>query len=594
MKYQNREEIEEKYKWDLKHIFPTIEDWQKAYDKIEENIKKLKDYEGKLADSSETLLGFLNLDTETSELFERIAVYARMSEDENTKDPERQTLVQKISPLSLKYSTATSFFSNEVLKISEEKMQKFYKNENLLFYKDALTEMLRGKSHVLSPEKEEVLAQTGLLYSAGDTFRKLDNADLVFEDIYNSKGEKLPLNNANFSTYLSSNDRTLREQAFKSMYKAYSGMKNTISSTMLGNLNKDKFYAQIRNYNSSIERALFDDNISTEVYENLIKAVHENLPSLHEYVKLRKEILGYKELHTYDMYVELFDAGEKEIPYEKAYEMMLDALSVLGEDYINKLIEARDGRWIDVYPTEGKRNGAYSWGPYKKAYVLLNHKDDLDSAMTLVHEMGHHMHSRLSDNNLPYTYAQYSIFVAEVASTVNEVLLMRYLIDKATDDNEKKYLISEFLDKFKSTLFRQTQFAEFEKIAHEKVDKDETLTGEDMNNIYAELNKKYYGEALTHDEEIQYEWSRIPHFYNGFYVFQYATGFSAAIAIADRILTEGQPAVDDYLKFLSSGGSDYPIELLKIAGVDMSTPKPVNDALKVFKDLIEELKELNK
>ena len=590
-----RRDIAEKYKWNLNHIFPSEQSWVATIEKIENQIDQLISLKGTLGTSASTLVKFLELKTETGLLFEKVAVYARMHEDENTKDSKRQAMVQKLSPLRLKYSSGLSFFVNELLNIEETTIQSFYEQEEKLqFYKPYLDEIFRSKEHILSPEKEEVLAQTGLLYSADDTFRKLNNADMTFDPIITEDG-KLPLTNGNYATYLNSPKRHIREQAFKNVYKAYSGLKNTIASTMLGNIKKDVFYSKIRHYPSSLEAALFDDNVSLEVYENLIDTVKKNIAPLHKYVELRKKTLDLDSLHMYDMYVPLVDGFDKEITYEEAYDTMKKALAVLGDEYVSLLEEARTGGWIDVFETEGKRSGAYSWGPYgTHPYVLLNHKENLDSMFTLAHEMGHALHSAYSDKQLPYLYAGYSIFVAEVASTVNEVLLMRYLLANSDDKEMKIYLINEFLDKFKSTLYRQTQFAEFEKIVHEKVEQDEPLTGDDMNRIYLQLNRDYYGDSLVHDEEIQYEWSRIPHFYNAFYVYQYATGFSAAIAIAEKILTEGEPAVNDYLAFLKSGGSDYPIELLKIAGVDMSSPKPIDDALQYFAKLVAELEELTK
>lgn len=589
-----REHVDEKYKWKLSDIFSSHRDWSDTIECIEKNIEALASYKGALARSASDLCAFLDLKTETSHLYERVAVYARMQEDENTKDSNRQSMVQRLSPLGLKYASGLSFFHNELLTIDENTMNTFYgQNEKLRFYKPYLDEILRNKQHILSPEKEEVLSQTGLLYSADDTFKKLNNADITFEAIIDENGNKLPLTNGTYATYLNSPNRAIRKQAFENVYKAYGGLKNTIASTMLGNIKKDIFYSKIRQYPSSLEAALFDDNVSLDVYENLINTVKKNTTPMHKYVNLRKKTLGVEELHMYDMYVPLVDGFDKKISYEEAYDTMKKALAVLGDEYIELLEEARTNGWIDVYETDGKRGGAYSWGPYgTHPYVLLNHKDNLDSMFTLAHEMGHALHSAYSDKSLPYIYAGYSIFVAEVASTVNEVLLMRYLLDNSEDKEMKIYLINEFLDKFKSTLYRQTQFAEFEKITHEKVENDEPLTGDDMNAVYRQLNHEYYGDGVVHDEEIMLEWSRIPHFYNAFYVYQYATGFSAAIAIAEKILTEGQPAVEDYLTFLKSGGSDYPIELLKIAGVDMGSPKPIEDALQYFSSLVDELEVL--
>lgn len=596
MTLQKRDAIDATYKWDLTHIFASMDEWENAYQTIEKNITLLGTYEGKISTSAAALRAFLDLKTETSLLFEKIAVYARMQEDENTKDSKRQALVQRIQPLGIDFSSTCAFFDSEFLSIEEKTLQAFYEQEEgLRFYQDYLEEINREKAHILSKEQEEVLAQTGLLYTADDTFRKLENADLTFEPIVDEKGEPQILTNGTYSTFISSEDRAVRKQAFTNLYRSYKGVKNTIASTMIGNLQKDLFYSKIRKYGSSLEAALFGDNVPVDVYNNLIETVRKKTPILHQYVSLRKKLLNVEELHMYDMYAPLVNGYDEKIPYEKAYDTMVEALHVLGDDYVARLQEARTGGWIDVYETEGKRGGAYSWGPYgTHPYVLLNHTDDLDSLFTLAHEMGHALHSAYSDANLPYLYAGYSIFVAEVASTVNEVLLMRHLLANSEDKQMKIYLINEFIDKFKGTLFRQTQFAEFEKITHEKIEANEPLTGDDLNELYLQLNKDYYGDGVVHDDEIAYEWSRIPHFYNAFYVYQYATGFSAAIAIADRILKEGEPAVAAYKQFLSSGGSDYPIELLKIAGVDMSTAEPIERALQVFEELVEELDTLTK
>jgi len=593
---KKREEIQKEHKWNLNDLFKDLKAWEESYKTVEGKIAELAAYKGTLSQSPKKLLNFLNLKTETSLLFEKIYVYARMNEDENTKDSKKQTLVQKLSPLELNYSTNLAFFENEFLEIKEEALAEYYeKEEGLTFYKKYLNEILRGKNHILTPEKEEVLAQTNILYSADDTYSKLNNADMSFDPVIDSNGQVLPLTNGTYYTYISSKDREIRKQAFKNMYKSYMGLKNTLASTMLANVKKDVFYSKIRNYHSSLEASLYSDNVPLSVYENLIETVKENSHHMHKYVALRKKLLGVDELHMYDMYAPLVPGYDEKIPYEKAYDTMKEALKVLGDDYVNMLEEARNGGWIDVYETEGKRTGAYAWGAYgTHPYVLLNHRDDLDSMFTLAHEMGHALHSHYSDSSLPYLYAQYTIFVAEVASTVNEVLLMKHLLKNSTDKEMKISLVNEFLDKFKGTLYRQTQFAEFEKITHERVESDESLTGDDMNEIYLGLNKEYYGSSLVHDEEIQYEWSRIPHFYTSFYVYKYATGFSAAIAIADRILNEGQAAIDDYLKFLKSGGSDYPIELLKIAGVDMNSKKPIENALKMFGELVDEMEELTK
>jgi oligoendopeptidase F len=595
MPIKKREDIEEKYKWNLQDMYETLEKWEDDYKQAEKLIDEAAIYKGKLKDSAGNLYNYLELTIKISNIFERLANYASRLEDQNTKNTKSQALRQRLSPLSLKYREKLSFFNNELMEIDADVLESFYKEEAKLgFYKKHIDEILRNKAHILSKEKEEVLAQTSELYSASETFNKLNNADITFEPVIDKDGNELVLTNSNYSTYISSSDREIREQAFKNLYKTYDGLKNTIASTYLGNLKKDKFYSKIRNYGSTLDSHLFSDNIPKSVYENLINTVKKNIEPMEKYISLRKKILGLDEVHMYDLYAPIVKDSEKEISYEEAYETMKKGLAPLGEEYVSILEEARVNRWIDVYENEGKRSGAYSSGPYGvHPYVLLNHKDDVDSMFTLAHEMGHALHSYYSNQANPYLYADYTIFVAEVASTVNEVLLMKYLLNNTNDRLLKLSLVNEFLDKFKGTLYRQTMFAEFEKITHDKVEASEPLTVDDFNEIYLQLNKDYYGEELIHDDEIKLEWARIPHFYNAFYVYKYATGFSAAIAIAERILNEGKPAVDDYLKFLKSGGTDYPIEELKIAGVDMSSPVPIENALKLFKELVDELENLS-
>jgi oligoendopeptidase F len=590
-----RNEIPEEYKWNLEAIYPDDSSWEQDFHKTEELSQKVSQFKGKLAESPRQLLECLNLDTEVSCLMEKVYVYAAMRKDQDTRDSKYQGLVQRAGSLSVKVNEATSFIVPEILQIPDGTLENFYESEpELQFYKKYLNKILRKKGHILSAEQEELLARTGELASAPQTiFGMIDNADMKYGKVI-VDGEEIELTKGRYAQLLENPEQEVRKKAFETLYESYSRQKNTIAATLNASIKKDVFYARTRKYPSALEASLFDDNIPVSVYTNLITTVKSRLDSMFEYLKLRKEMLGVEELHMYDIFAPLVSETKMEIPYKEAYETVKKGLAPLGEEYLAVLDEAYNSRWIDVYETEGKRSGAYSWGAYgTHPYVLLNHQDTLNDMFKLAHELGHSMHSFLSDKNQPYLYAQYTIFVAEVASTVNEALLMRYLLEHTDDKNTKMYLMTHFLNQFRSTLIRQTQFAEYEKITHEMVEKGESLTAEEFSAEYLKLNREYYGEGIIHDEEIALEWSRIPHFYNAFYVYKYATGFSAAIALSKAILEEGKPAVERYLEFLKSGGSDYPLELLKKAGVDMTTSKPIEDALDVFAQYVEELRKLH-
>ncbi|WP_047151032.1 oligoendopeptidase F [Aneurinibacillus tyrosinisolvens] len=590
-----RNEIPEEYKWNLEAIYPDDSSWEQDFHKTEELSRKVSQFKGKLAESPQRLLECLNLDTEVSCLMEKVYVYAAMRKDQDTRDSKYQGLVQRAGSLSVKVNEATSFIVPGILQIPDETLENFYESEpELQFYKKYLNKILRKKGHILSAEQEELLARTGELASAPQTiFGMIDNADMKYGKVI-VDGEEIELTKGRYAQLLENPEQEVRKKAFETLYESYSRQKNTIAATLNASIKKDVFYARTRKYPSALEASLLDDNIPVSVYTNLITTVKSRLDSMFEYLKLRKEMLGVEELHMYDIFAPLVSETKMEIPYKEAYETVKKGLAPLGEEYLAVLDEAYNSRWIDVYETEGKRSGAYSWGAYgTHPYVLLNHQDTLNDMFTLAHELGHSMHSYLSDKNQPYLYAQYTIFVAEVASTVNEALLMRYLLEHTDDKNTKMYLMTHFLNQFRSTLIRQTQFAEYEKITHEMVEKGESLTAEEFSAEYLKLNREYYGEGIIHDEEIALEWSRIPHFYNAFYVYKYATGFSAAIALSKAILEEGKPAVERYLEFLKSGGSDYPLELLKKAGVDMTTSKPIEDALDVFAQYVEELRKLH-
>lgn len=592
-----RDETEDKYKWKLEDIFESEEDWEKAYRKTSERLTDYRFFENNTISSAENLHKCLALDEEISLSIEQLYVYAAMRRDQDTSNTHYQSLIGRAESLSVEVSSASSFIVPELLSLSMSDFDK-YCNEvaELSHYKMMFEEIIKNAPHILTSEQEEILSQMGAIASApSGIFNMLNNADLKFPKIADENGELVELTKSNYAEFMESSNRNSRENAYKTLYSTYAKQRNTIAATLYANIKKNVFYAKVRKHPSALEKSLFADNVPLEVYKNLIKTVKKNLDPMDKYLELKQDMLGLKNLHAYDISTPLVPESNVKITYEEAYETMKRGLSILGNDYVRKLEEARQEGWIDVYENEGKRGGAYSWGAYgSHPYVLLNHKDNLNSMFTLAHEMGHAMHSYYSDEANPYLYAGYTIFVAEVASTVNEVLLMNHLLKESKDNETKKYLLNYFLEQFRGTIYRQTMFAEFEMITHAAVENGETLTVDRFDEIYGGLSKEYYGDMLVQDAEVKTEWLRIPHFYNAFYVYKYATGFSAAISIAKSILEEGDPAVERYLRFLKSGGTDYPIELLKIAGVDMSTAKPIEEALQYFTDLVDELSDIHK
>jgi len=526
---------------------------------------------------------------------ENVFVYARMRKDEDNTIAKYQAMSDKAQALGVEVGSSLSFIVPEIIGIDEERIRGFIKeNKDLQLYEFYLEELLRQKGHILSKEEEQILAQMGELAAAPrNIFGMLNNADIKFPTIIDENGDEVEVTKGRYVKLLESKERRVRKDAFNALYSSYDKQKNTIAATLNYSVKKDVFYAKVRKYNSAIEASLDDDNIPTSVYENLIKTVEKHMDTMYRYVKLRKKALGVDELHMYDLFTPMVKEVNFDIPYEKAKEEVKNGLKPLGASYIEILQKGYDEGWIDVYENEGKTSGAYSWGTFSSPpFVLLNFQDSVHDMFTLAHEMGHSLHSYYSHENQPYIYSGYKIFVAEVASTVNEALLMEYLLDKTKDKNQRMYLLNHYLEQFRSTLYRQTMFAEFEKTTHEKVEAGEALTPEMFSDIYGELNKKYYGPEIVIDEEIKMEWARVPHFYNAFYVYKYATGYSAAITLSQKILTEGSEAVDKYLNFLKGGGSNYPIELLKGAGVDMTTSEPVEKALEVFAKLVDEMETL--
>lgn len=579
--------------WKLEDLFPNRKAWDQEYEEVKQLAKKAEQFQGKL-NSAETIGNCFKLEDELSLKTERVYVYAHLHHDEDTAEPTYQGLSQKAKKLGVEVSESLSFVTPEILALPDHQLDAFIEDPKLADYRFTLQEMKREKAHILGKTEEALLAQVGNLAQAPQTiFGMLNNADLKFPKIKDENGKEVELTHGSYIQFLESPHREVRERAFKAVYDTYAKNKNTIASTLSANVNKNIFYSRVRKYPSVLEMSLYGDNIPKEVYTNLIDTIHESLPLLHRYMKLRKKLLGVDELHMYDLFAPLVDEYKMDITYEDAKKQTKEGLKPLGADYLASLQKGYDERWIDVYENENKRTGAYSWGAYgTHPYVLLNHKNNLNSMFTLAHEMGHALHSYYSDNALKYRDAQYTIFLAEVASTTNEALLMDYLLNKSTDPKEKMYLLTYYADQFRTTVFRQTMFAEFEKIVHERAEQGESLTPQLLSEIYYDLNVKYHGPGMKVDKDIEMEWARIPHFYNSFYVYKYATGFSAATSFSKQILEEGQPAVDRYLGFLKSGGSDYSINILKKAGVDMSSPQPIREAMSVFEEVITEMEKL--
>ncbi|WNQ09772.1 oligoendopeptidase F [Paenibacillus aurantius] len=590
-----RSDVSKEHQWKLEDLFADQQAWDREYQEVKDLLKKVEPYQGKL-NEPHAIKECFALEDEISVHTERLYVYANMKHHEDTAEPSFQALSEKSRKLSVEVSEALSFVTPEILSLSEAKLKELMENPDLSFYKRTLEEMIRQKPHVLSKSEEALLAQVGNLSQApGTIFGMLNNADMKFPKIKNEEGKEVELTHGSYIQFLESKDRDVRRNAFEAVYATYAKQKNTIGATLSANISKNIFYAKARKYPSVLEMSLYGDNIPKEVYTNLIDTIHESLPLLQRYMNLRKKLLKVDELHMYDLFAPLVEEFKWDINYQQATEMVQDSLKPLGDDYLKVLQSGFENGWIDIYENEGKRSGAYSWGAYgTHPYVLLNHKDNLNSMFTLAHEMGHALHSYLSDENQEYRYAQYTIFLAEVASTLNEALLMDYLLKKTTDPKAKMYLLTYYADQFRTTVFRQTMFAEFEKITHERAEAGDSLTPQELSKIYYDLNLLYHGKGMVVDKDIEMEWARIPHFYNSFYVYKYATGFSAATSFAKQILDEGQPAVDRYLGFLKSGGSDYSINILQRAGVDMSSPEPIKQAMSVFKSLIEQMEDLTK
>lgn len=593
----NRSEIAEKYKWKLTDIYSSDALWEKDFIKIKEMASTLATFKGTLEVSSQNLLNCLTSASNLERLYEKTSVYAHMRSHQDTTDTYYQGLSDRIESLGVEVSSALSYIVPEILSINFDVITSFIaENNELKVYTRYLNEIHRMKPYILSAQEEALMAMAGELSQAPETiFNMISNADMKFPIIKDAGDKDIEITNGRIISLLESPNRRVRKDAFDAFYSTFEKQKNTIAATLSCNVKANLFNAKARKYASARESFLFQDNVPTKVYDNLINAINENLHLLHRYVSLRKKMLGLEELHMYDLYTPMIKEASIEIPYEIAVETVEKGLTPLGNTYMKDLHTGLNSGWIDVYENAGKRSGAYSWGAYDShPYVFLNHTDTLDSMFTLAHEMGHAMHSFYSNGNQPYIDAHYKIFVAEVASTCNESLLMHYLLNNTTDKKQKLYLLNHYMESFRGTVYRQTMFAEFEKIIHESAEAGEALTSELLCSIYRDLNIKYYGPDIIVDKYIDLEWARIPHFYSSFYVYKYATGFSAATALSKQILETGAPALEKYLTFLKSGNSDFPIEVLKKAGVDMTTSAPVNEALKVFESLLDEFEALIK
>lgn len=589
-----RADVPEKDKWAIQDLFATDDDWRAALAKAKEFIPRITAFRGRLAESGAVLLSFFRLDDEISLAFDALVHYAQRRSDEDTRVAAYQEMVSQVTRFAVEIQSAAAFETPELLAISDEDMNRLYAEApELELYRLNIDRIRRRREHVLSDKEEAILAAAGeMAASPDDIYSMLNDADLKFPDAVDKDGIAHPVTHGTFIPLMQSYDRVLRKSAFDSLYSVYGQFRNTSAATLSAQLKQLLFFANVRKYPSTLDAALDGNEVPTEIYRNLIDAVHRSFAPMYRYVALRKKLLGVDELHMYDLYVPVVDGVEMKFTFEEAKEIALKALAPLGEDYLNLLREGFANGWIDVYENEGKRSGAYSAGARVHPYVLLNFKGTLDDVFTLVHEMGHSIHSYLSNKTQPTAYQDYVIFVAEVASTCNEALLMEYLLSVTTDKKERAYLINHFLEQFRGTLYRQTMFAEFELAANEMTQRGEGTTAEALCAMYKKLNEQYFGPEMNVDEEISLEWARIPHFYYDYYVYQYATGYAAAIALSRRILREGEAAVKDYLGFLSGGCSADPITLLRGAGVDMASPKPIEDATKLFDEMISEMEKI--
>ncbi|SHI62518.1 oligopeptidase F. Metallo peptidase. MEROPS family M03B [Clostridium cavendishii DSM 21758] len=594
LKLRNRDEIEAESKWKVEKIYASVKEWEEDFDKLKEEAPKLKEFAGKLS-SAKKLKEYLDLEEKLSRKAEKLMVYAHLRSHEDTTNAEFQALTNKIDPYLAEFSSYTAYFVPEILSLEEGVLDKAMEDiPELKIYKFLFEGILKEKPHVLSREMEEFMASVSDCLGAPESiFSMLTNADMVFGNIKDENGNEVELTEGNYSNFIRSKDRRVREDAFKLLFNTYKGFENTIATSLTSSIKSFNFKAKARNYKNALEASLKPNDIDVNVYYNAVETINNNIKSLHRYVDLKKKLLGLDEIHMYDLYVPVVDIEKEHIEFNNAIDIVKTGLKPLGEEYLNIFDEGVREGWIDIYENKGKRGGAYSWGSYDTMpYVLLNYNYDINDVSTLAHEMGHSIHSYYTRNTQPYVYGDYTLFVAEVASTTNEVLLIHHLIENEKDKKKKLYLVNQELEQIRATVFRQLMFAEFELITHESLEKGEALTAKDLNDIWHKLNVKYFGQKMKVDEEIDIEWARIPHFYSDFYVYQYATGYAAASAFAKAILEGGEEAVEKYKGFLKTGGADYPINTLKTAGVDMTTSMPLEATIARFNELLDMLEEL--
>jgi oligoendopeptidase F len=592
--YQTRDEVKIEETWNLADIYESLESWEQDYQVVQTMAAKIEKYDGTI-DDAQSLLEYLTFSEELSYTYKKVYVYAMLQADLDTRVTAAQALLDRASQLGRKINSASSFFMPYLLSLEEETLKTYIKEaKGLSYFEDDLLDSFRYKTHVLNKDQEALLSQLGEALSAPQkTFGMINNADIKFGTVTNEQGEKVELTRGLYSKLIEDEDREKRKEAYKAFYEPYISLKNTIATTLSSAVRNNVLTAKVRNYPSALKKSLFGDQVPVDVYENLITASKANIAPMHEYMRLRKTQLQVEELHAYDLGVPLVHEAKQDISYDEAFKIMLEALQPLGDEYTSILADFKKNRYYDVRETPGKRSGAYNLGLYGvHPYILLNHQDDLDSLFTLAHESGHAMHSYYSSKYQPQISAGYSIFVAEVASTVNEILLIRHLLKTATDSLQKKFLLNHFIDSFKGTFFTQVMFAEFEKTVHEKVENEEPLNADEFNSIYETIFREYNGSDIVLDEEVKYGWSRIPHFYRPFYVYKYATGYASAINISDRILSGEEGLLEKYLTFLKSGSSEYPLDLLRNTGVDLTKPEPIQHALTIFSNLVNEFSAL--
>jgi len=597
MEYKTREEVPNEFRWDLSKMYENDSEIEKDIEEVKKLTKEILEFKSHILDSSSSLYEFLKLTEKQDRIINKLYVYAKMNLDVDTKNNKNKIIKIKIEKLSESLNEEYSFIEPEMMNTDYEIVKGYIKeNDKLNEYKFYLEDFYRYKKHSLSQIEEDIYVKAlNAFGNCSEVFTNINNADIDLGYIKDEEGKDVKLTSSNYIVYMKSKNREVRKNAFVAMYNYYKSLKNTLSASYVGEIKENAFCTNVKKYNSTIERSLFNDNIDISVYKTLIDTIHKNMNLIYDYMGIRKDLLKLDELHMYDIYVDLVESNDDKIPFEKGKEILFEALKPLGEEYLNDLNKAFDEKWIDIYPSEGKRSGAYSWGCYDSyPYLLLNYNDTVDAVSTMGHELGHSMHSYYSHKNQSYVDSNYPIFLAEIASTVNEVLINDYLYKNAKTKEEKIFYLTDFLETVRTTIYRQTMFAEFEMIMHEKEQNGIPLTEEELSNTYYDLNKLYFGDNVVSDELIRYEWSRIPHFYTPFYVYKYATGLSAALSIASRILDGDEDTKEKYLEFLSSGGNNYPLEILKKVDVDMTTSKPIEEALSMFEDKLNKVKELIK